>query len=732
MRARRLSPPPPRQKKQANSTTCRLSDVELVDVLPTANHNAEHRADLAALPADWRLVRVGANKAPIAGDGWFDHDNFSPDDALELNGSGPPAWGLKSGPESGVVVLDLDAEGWRESFEAETGHPITDLPRTIAWSSGKPGRSGRAFQVDPDWWPYLCNRRSWRNANGETAWELRGDRHQAVIIGRHPETGSYRWLPGCSPQDCPDPAPAPEWLLELLLVQELPHVEAITPAAGDANRAAAMLQVLPAADFTSYGDWLRIGMALHHTDAGLLAQWVDWCRQMPNFDEAECIRKWQSFGKGHKGRPATIATLHDLAKRYGYQEPRRKPVSKASVQPSTEGKTAKAKPVAASGHIRPISLEHHEIINLLPQRIGSPRLNIRTQDIHLPDRILSADEAALLYLQLSNPVEKWPKDATYDAVQLLAARGEFDPVAEYLEGLEASGTEPLPMAEWHRLDLMLLNIDDPVAAAFLPRFFISAVARTFEPGCPARQWPVLIGDKGIGKSDLPKLLFNIPNLPFGFIDSPGDLQRDGVLKCHRAWCVELAELDGISRRNDKAHMKAFLSERTDTVRKMWGRDHAPRPRRFVFWGTSNGSPINEADPRYVCINLPNRMLPFAAVEAARDHLWARAVQQYRAGVCWHTVSAEFRAMQDERNSDHTITDPWHETVADFLNRRKAAGDLPVTVPDLCDALKLDNSQRSNAVSIRLTELAAVLGWEKARRPLLPGGAKRQGFWPNES
>ena len=78
--------------------------------------------DLAALPSDWRLVRVGRNKAPIAGKGWFDVDNFSPDDALALNGSGPPAWGLKSGPASGVVVLDLDAEGWDASLKQITGH----------------------------------------------------------------------------------------------------------------------------------------------------------------------------------------------------------------------------------------------------------------------------------------------------------------------------------------------------------------------------------------------------------------------------------------------------------------------------------------------------------------------------------------------------------------------------------------------------------------------------------
>lgn len=292
-------------------------------------------ADLHSLPSDWRLVRVGSDKAPIAGKGWFDADDFSPDDAAELNGSAPPAWGLKCGPASGgVLVLDLDGEDWRESFHVETGHPITDLPATISWTSGKPGRSGHAFTVDSDWWPHLANvraiTRQWKEGDpvgpkGErktvTLWELRWNRVQSVILGAHPETGRYRWLDHLSPADIPEAAPAPDWLLKVLLVQEHPDAATVEPTAEDADRAQAMLAKLPPAEFTAYSDWLRVGMALHHTDPGLLTAWVDWSRQMATFDEAECLEKWESFGKGHKGRPASIATLHHLAKPYGYREP---------------------------------------------------------------------------------------------------------------------------------------------------------------------------------------------------------------------------------------------------------------------------------------------------------------------------------------------------------------------------------------------------------------------------
>jgi hypothetical protein len=40
---------------------------------------------------------------------------------------------------------------------------------------------------------------------------------------------------------------------------------------------------------------------------------------MENFDEAECLAKWQSFGKRSAGL-VTIDSLHFWAKAYGYKK----------------------------------------------------------------------------------------------------------------------------------------------------------------------------------------------------------------------------------------------------------------------------------------------------------------------------------------------------------------------------------------------------------------------------
>jgi predicted P-loop ATPase len=143
------------------------------------------------------------------------------------------------------------------------------------------------------------------------------------------------------------------------------------------------------------------------------------------------------------------------------------------------------------------------------------------------------------------------------------------------------------MEQWQRLDLHLLGIDDPIAAAFLPRYLISAVARVFRPGCYVRQTPVLIGKQERGKSELGRILFGAAH----WVEGIGELGKDDLMKAHTAWGVELAELDGVTRRADQERLKAFLTEKTDTYRKPYDRAPEAHHRRFVFWGTSNGAPL---------------------------------------------------------------------------------------------------------------------------------------------
>jgi len=274
---------------------------------------------LAHVPFDWELLPLNGRKQPV--------DPFTGELLGQWGSQGSDLEGIKAiahqpavkavglllGPQSGgVLAVDFDGEHAAAKFAAVFGRPFTDLPTTIAVTSGRPHRCGRFFTVDREHWPALRRRASWTGPDDATCLELRWDRHYQVIAGAHPITTGYRWV--TSPSEIAVPAPAPDWLVQPLVRNER-QLEPYQPATGDGERAVAMLSAISPTDFESYDRWLEIGMALHSVDPGLLTAWVDWSRGMSNFDETECLAKWDSF----KGAGITIATLCHHAKNYGFQ-----------------------------------------------------------------------------------------------------------------------------------------------------------------------------------------------------------------------------------------------------------------------------------------------------------------------------------------------------------------------------------------------------------------------------
>jgi predicted P-loop ATPase len=366
-----------------------------------------------------------------------------------------------------------------------------------------------------------------------------------------------------------------------------------------------------------------------------------------------------------------------------------------------------------------------EVLTLLPERLGGmPRLNIRTRAIHVGGRIITGNEAGRLYLTLSDRRMVWPKEGSADALQELAEQQAFDPVVDYLNRI--SGGEMLSMADWCQLDQLLFNISDPYVAAFLRKYLIGAVARVLDPGCPMRQLPVLIGPQGIGKSREAQELFG----PEFFSDQlTSRLDVDDVTRLHRHWCCELGELDGITRRTDQESLKAFISRQVDVERRKYARTEEDMPRRSVFWGSSNAAPLRDStgSSRFVCIALPNAELPVDRVREHRDVIWARAVEQYRAGVAWHSDLAELHALA-ESNADFEQRDPWMETIRAYVDLRQFNGVLPVQVPEVLERLEIPLAAQNNQNAARARSVLQQLGWSYCRRRM-PDGQQRRGFWP---
>ena len=202
----------------------------------------------------------------------------------------------------------------------------------------------------------------------------------------------------------------------------------------------------------------------------------------------------------------------------------------------------------------------------------------------------------------------------------------------------------------------------------------------------------MVGPQWRGKSQLGKKLFGEEH----WVEGVSDLGRDALMKCHMAWGVELAKLDGVTRRADQERLKAFLTESIDTYRAPYDKAPMPHPRRFVFWATSNAPPLRDAtgSTRFVTVSIPDVFLPVDWVERNRDAIWARALQQYRAGVEWRFGDEQERVAIAERNEDHTEADPWTDEVLEYLDKKQGMAEV-VTVPELLDHLGINKERQNN-------------------------------------
>jgi hypothetical protein len=120
--------------------------------------------------------------------------------------------GIATGPESGLVVLDVDVdvekgtdgEASLRKLEAKHGH----LPKTMVSETGRGGRH-ILFQYPQGG--------TVKNSAGKVGHSIDVRGINGLIVappGLHPNGNRYIWLTGHSPKDV-DLAPAPEWLLAL-------------------------------------------------------------------------------------------------------------------------------------------------------------------------------------------------------------------------------------------------------------------------------------------------------------------------------------------------------------------------------------------------------------------------------------------------------------------------------------------------------------------------------------
>ncbi len=240
-------------------------------------------------------------------------------------------------------------------------------------------------------------------------------------------------------------------------------------------------------------------------------------------------------------------------------------------------------------------------------------------------RIEDEDIVFIQYYLAHNKHFEMPLEKIRNALTENAARKNYHPVKEYLDGLEWDGEK--------RLDEWLINAcdaEDNIYTREIGRKWITAaVSRIYSPGIKFDHVLVLEGKENIGKSTLLRS-FGSP----WFTDAVSLLQKeqDIVAKMIGNWFLELAEMHGI-RKQESEFIKGFISCQIDEQRLAFRRDPKKYPRQSVFAGTSNNmSYLLDAEGNRRFWPVYCNTIKAEWIRENRNQLFAEAKNIYDAGI----------------------------------------------------------------------------------------------------
>lgn len=328
------------------------------------------------------------------------------------------------------------------------------------------------------------------------------------------------------------------------------------------------------------------------------------------------------------------------------------------------------------------------------------------------------DAQAMEYLQLIG-FPQIRKDIVATAIGQRAGELRYHPICDYLNGLQ---WDKLPRiqgglsAEGDTLDPFLTMYFGAENTAYTQAVgtmtLASAVARIMDPGCKVDHVLILEGAQGIGKSTALRILASEAY----FSDCLPEIgSKDALDHIRGKWCIEIAELDAMSRAEDTA-FKAFVTRQVERFRPAFGRREIEWRRQCIFIGTTNKSVYLKDESggrRYWPVSCES--IDLGALERDRDQIWAEAVHLYRAGHSWHITNPDLLHQTRAEQQARYDADVWEEKVAKFVSEKDT-----VTIGDVMEnALAIPTARQDRTGQNRVMKILRHLGWDRGGR--VPGG-----------
>lgn len=227
-------------------------------------------------------------------------------DTMELMGHFDTGFGVLV---SGLLIVDVDArnggvDSFNELCKSLGIDLLGDCSFAVKTGSGN-GSMHLYFKAPVD----VSMRQSHDDFKGI---DFKSSGYVVGCGSLHASGQEYELIHG-SPDDIQDAPPA---LIELLKKPEYYRAQSGNDYV-DINQADLALMLSFISADCEYDDWIKIGMALNHIDAGFVDLWDSWSRDGRKYCGYDIIQKhWHSFGKC--GNPVTVGSIIHLARAGGY------------------------------------------------------------------------------------------------------------------------------------------------------------------------------------------------------------------------------------------------------------------------------------------------------------------------------------------------------------------------------------------------------------------------------
>ena len=475
-----------------------------------------------------------------------------------------------------------------------------------------------------------------------------------------------------------------------------------------------------------YGDWLKVGAALHHQGSGdpdWLEAWDNWSSGSGKWVEGYCGSKWDSFSTGRPGGRGAVtlaSLLHMTKEKRGVLALDRRDLALAGVMDligsCTDVRDLQEKIAAGVAHNAETSDVEREQISVaiqdkakdlglkLPLATvrGWVRARVRVSGgfVNLSDEgypLCTLDNFYVLIdslgygvrynvikkaIELMIPGSAFTRDNRDNAAishvlsECEKVRMPTKHVAQFLI-TTADRNQYNPVGIWidslgwdglSRLDAFYDTVRVPAGGEkmkkrLMRKWLIQAVAAAFSPdGIAAQGILTFVGPQNIGKTTWFQRLAPA-HLDSVLTGHTLDMRsKDSIFIALSYWIVELGELDATFSKSEVSALKSFVTQPMDKLRRPYAATESNFGRRTVFGGTVNESQY---------LNDPSGNRRFWSIEVDgfdlnhgidMQQLWAEVKTIWVGGEQWALNMREMGEL-NEHNEEFTVSDPIEERLA---------------------------------------------------------------------